>query len=308
MARIRSIKPEFWDDEHLSSLPMACRLFYIGCWTFADDQGVFNANPSFLKSRIFPFDDELSVKQVKEWLTMLEDAKMIIPFTHERNSLYVIRTFSEHQKIDKRYFKRDVPEEVVMSALGISKARKLTSQETTLGTHSDHIGCSTPDRIVNWIGEDRNIIVNGGVKAEQSEQEEFYICMFFRNLKEPKAEAQRFIQYNNGRGWKGSRGDVFDTLDAKMSLAFQWNPKEKGERCPSSFLSMWEDVFNAIRMSNPDIAKDMIDERAVGGFSQSGAVIKCKTSVSNFIKNNFEQLSPILMRWSGGRAISYQLS
>lgn len=308
MARIRSIKPEFWDDEHLSSLPMACRLFYIGCWTFADDQGVFKANPSFLKSRIFPFDDDLSVKQVKEWLEMLEEARMIIPFTYERNSLYVIRTFSEHQKIDKRYFKRDVPEEVVMSALGIPNHKTDANIVTTLGTHSDHVGCSTQDRIVNRIGEDRNVIVNGAGRFEQTEQEEFYICMFFRNMKEPKAEVQRFIQYNNGRGWKGSRGDVFDTIESKLSLALQWNPKEQGERCSAKFLAMWNEIYNTIRKAKPEIAQEMLDERAKGGFTPNGAIVYCKSNVSDFLKRNSDTFAPILNKWSQGYAITYKQS
>ncbi len=39
MARIRTIKPEFWEDEKIGKLPIPCRLF-IGCWNFADDFGV----------------------------------------------------------------------------------------------------------------------------------------------------------------------------------------------------------------------------------------------------------------------------
>lgn len=43
MARIRTIKPEFWEDEDIGKLPIPCRLFFIGCWNFADDYGVIKA-------------------------------------------------------------------------------------------------------------------------------------------------------------------------------------------------------------------------------------------------------------------------
>lgn len=31
MARIRSIKPEFWTDPEVVGMPMEARLFFIGC-------------------------------------------------------------------------------------------------------------------------------------------------------------------------------------------------------------------------------------------------------------------------------------
>ena len=40
MARIRSIKPEFWTDEKIASLPKSTALFFIALWNFADDQGI----------------------------------------------------------------------------------------------------------------------------------------------------------------------------------------------------------------------------------------------------------------------------
>lgn len=103
MARIRTVKPEFWEDEKIASLSMPCRLFFIGTWNFADDIGVFRSNPAILKSRIFPYDDDLRVSEVKKWLDALEKARMIIPIIHNGESYYKIRTFQSHQKIDKRY-------------------------------------------------------------------------------------------------------------------------------------------------------------------------------------------------------------
>lgn len=39
MARIRSIKPEFWTDGTNKRLTDACALFFIGIWNFCDDEG-----------------------------------------------------------------------------------------------------------------------------------------------------------------------------------------------------------------------------------------------------------------------------
>ena len=45
MARIRSIKPEFWVDEKIAKLPKATALFFIALWNFADDQGIITDDP-----------------------------------------------------------------------------------------------------------------------------------------------------------------------------------------------------------------------------------------------------------------------
>lgn len=37
--RIRSVKPEFWEDAGVASLPIGARLFFIGLWNLADDGG-----------------------------------------------------------------------------------------------------------------------------------------------------------------------------------------------------------------------------------------------------------------------------
>lgn len=111
MARIRTIKPEFWEDEKIGNLPIPCRLFFIGCWNFADDFGVIKGNAALLKSQIFPYDETLRVSEVKKWIDALVDARMLIPIIDDdvlksassRESYYVIRTFRSHQVLDSRF-------------------------------------------------------------------------------------------------------------------------------------------------------------------------------------------------------------
>ena len=112
MAKTRTIKPEFWEDEKVGMLPIPCRLFFIGCWNFADDYGVIKGNPALLKSQIFPYDENLRVSEVKKWLNALVEARMLVPIILDdanqrpaEESYYVIRTFRSHQVLDKRFTK-----------------------------------------------------------------------------------------------------------------------------------------------------------------------------------------------------------
>lgn len=129
MARIRTIKPEFWEDEKIGKLPIPCRLFFIGCWNFADDFGVIKGNAALLKSQIFPYDENLRVSEIKKWIDSLVDARMLVPIIHAEESYYFIRTFRSHQVLDKRYDKSYIGKSIVKEL--ISRALNDNDVNTT---------------------------------------------------------------------------------------------------------------------------------------------------------------------------------
>ena len=57
MARIRSIKPEFFAHEELAELPALTRLAFIGLWGHADREGRLEDRPKRLKVAVLPYDD-----------------------------------------------------------------------------------------------------------------------------------------------------------------------------------------------------------------------------------------------------------
>lgn len=100
MARIRTIKPQFWDDAKIGRIPRDARLLYIGLWTFADDLGVVIADPVWLKSKIFPYD-RIQIQQLEAWLGLLEKTGFISLLSVESESFYYLPTFSRHQIINR---------------------------------------------------------------------------------------------------------------------------------------------------------------------------------------------------------------
>lgn len=57
MARIRTIKPEFFTSEDIVELDPLARLLYIALWCEADKEGRFSWKPKTFKMRYFPGDD-----------------------------------------------------------------------------------------------------------------------------------------------------------------------------------------------------------------------------------------------------------
>ncbi len=97
MARIRTIKPEFWTDEKVVELSFPARLLFIGLWNFADDAGRLVHSPKRMKMQIFPSDSVEIEKLVQE----LVDQELVEIYTVGKDSILWIPTFLEHQKIDR---------------------------------------------------------------------------------------------------------------------------------------------------------------------------------------------------------------
>lgn len=97
MARIRTIKPEFWTDEKMVELSPIARLLFVGLWNFADDEGRMVYSPRRIKMQILPAD-EVDIRGV---LGELRQAGRIRIYTVESVEYLDIPHFLTHQKIDK---------------------------------------------------------------------------------------------------------------------------------------------------------------------------------------------------------------
>lgn len=102
MARIRSIKPQFWLDQKLATnLTRDQRLFYIGLWNQADDEGRFLANARLLLGAIFPHDRDLDERFTEDSLRALAAFGRIVVYTVDGERYGAISKWSEHQKINR---------------------------------------------------------------------------------------------------------------------------------------------------------------------------------------------------------------
>jgi hypothetical protein len=99
MARIRTVKPEIWSDEHFMDLTLSARLVFIASLNFADDFGVLADKPRTLAARCMPGDNLDSHAVVNELVAARFYVRHAAP---DGTPVLVIRTFASHQRIDKR--------------------------------------------------------------------------------------------------------------------------------------------------------------------------------------------------------------
>lgn len=103
MARIRTVKPEFWSSEQVMSCTPLARLLFIGIWNFCDDGGNHPLSPRTIKALVFPGDD-ITVESVDGLLGELKSSNLIALYSVEGKTYLHVRGW-RHQKIDKRTFK-----------------------------------------------------------------------------------------------------------------------------------------------------------------------------------------------------------
>lgn len=105
MARIRSIKPEFWTDSKMVRHSRDARLFYVGTWNFAlCDNGHLHDDPVQLKMQIFPADDDVSVPDLIEEL--VQSGRMVRLWSDDGRAFLQVRKLTDHQKLERRWSPR----------------------------------------------------------------------------------------------------------------------------------------------------------------------------------------------------------
>ena len=107
MARIRTIKPEFFTSEQLAECSPNARLLFIGMWCFCDDQGVHPASAARLKMEVYPGDD-FTKDQVADMAAELVRHGLLHEYEAEGEKYWLV-TGWKHQKIDKPSKKYPLP-------------------------------------------------------------------------------------------------------------------------------------------------------------------------------------------------------
>lgn len=110
MPRIRTIKPEFFEDEKLfdaeieENLPL--RVAYAGLWTEADREGRFEYRARKLKKNVLPYDD-VDFSRV---LDALITRGFIVKYEVDGRVFCAIRSWHRHQVVNNRERESDIPE------------------------------------------------------------------------------------------------------------------------------------------------------------------------------------------------------
>lgn len=100
MARIRTIKPEFFTSQQIAECSTNARLLFVGMWCFCDDQGVHPASCKRLKMEVFPGDD-FRTSDIELMVAELLAVGLIEEFESDGERFWFVTGWARHQKIDR---------------------------------------------------------------------------------------------------------------------------------------------------------------------------------------------------------------
>lgn len=97
--RIRSLKPETWQDEKVGHCSRDARLLFIVLITMADDEGRLRALPSVIIGHGYPYD-EPSAANIRKWMRELTEAG-VVRLYGKRDEYAVLPGWHRHQRINR---------------------------------------------------------------------------------------------------------------------------------------------------------------------------------------------------------------
>lgn len=102
MARIRSIKPDFFTSETVAALSLSARLTFIGLWTYVDDNGVGQYNEMLINAAIWPLEEDSleTLARTREDLASLSRIRLVTLYRDSRKRYLFVNSWDEHQKVD----------------------------------------------------------------------------------------------------------------------------------------------------------------------------------------------------------------
>ena len=149
--------------------------------------------------------------------------------------------------------------------MGLPTAKSVVKNTTVVKTTQKCCQNDTESVVKMTTNNTKRIIYNNFFCAESAQQQEekwiFYQIFFFRNAADPAAEVEKFIAYNESLQWRNEKGRVFDTLDARVSLAKLWKFREEGQWARQDYLNALSNLCNKAREKDVDGVEVLIDHR-----------------------------------------------
>lgn len=166
MARIRSVHPGLFTDEAFMSLSDAAQVFFIGLWTEADDQGVFEWKPLTLRVRLRPAKDG----PVDPLLDEIEAVGAIKSFEYEGKRYGVIRNFRKFQNPKTPNSVHPIPEDwEIYVALPIPGAERRGRKPKQFPQNGEKRGGERTEIPQN--GKKNSLMEDGGWRMEEERED-----------------------------------------------------------------------------------------------------------------------------------------
>jgi hypothetical protein len=100
MARMRSLKPEYWGDLKMARVSRDARLLYLALWNQADEWARCHGDNRWVKGHCLPYDDDLNLAAIDRLLNELAAAGRIQRYVVEGEPFLYLPKLAAHQRLE----------------------------------------------------------------------------------------------------------------------------------------------------------------------------------------------------------------
>lgn len=252
MARKRMIDPNIWQSEDFGKLSTLAKIVFIGLFSLADDEGRGRCNPVYLKSTLFPYEENIRSADIDKTLSEISSNMSVVLYSYNGSSYYSLLSWDIFQKID-RPSQSKIPEynENTMELLFdeySTNIRRVVSPNKNKKRIEDNKNIKEENRNkiveiyntyctnlpqVQKVTEKRNKAIDNFLKDFSIEQLET-ICKI--------ANVSEFLTGNNDRNWKADFDFIMRSDKATAILEGKYSNMKKGGM--NDFKELWEEAQN----------------------------------------------------------------
>lgn len=236
MARIRTIKPEFWDSPGTARASLRARLFFIAMWNYADDWGVGDAHPLRLLSFAFPNDESSDVepRNFRHLASEVAECFDVQWYEVDGRAYYAIPSWELHQRTEKKAKRKNPAPDQADSSLF-----QPASESPTLNRGNRHDGRGKGEEGKGKKEEELLPDESGELTTESPYPDEFEQWW--------KHYPRRIAKGDALKAWKQLKKDrILPSLDSLIAASDAYAAREQRsefQKYPAGWLRahMWND-------------------------------------------------------------------
>lgn len=243
MARARNIKPAFFMNEDLVTLPYEYRLLFIGLWTLADKEGLIEDRPIKIKMELFPADSI----DINDGLNKLDSLGFIERYTESNIKVISVLNFKKHQSPHHTEKASQLPKKADLQPAEIKEEKSTPESKGGLTVNSPCIDGENPPDSLNPDSLNHESLCIGSNEPEQIEKDSLEPKKSDRGTRLP----DNFIMPNE---WVNTAKELRPELPeqeinlAKDKFIDYWHAATGAKATKRDWLATWR---NWIRSHNP---------------------------------------------------------
>lgn len=222
MARKRMVDPNIWQSEDFSKLSSLAKLVFIGLFSLADDEGRGRANPTYLKSSLFPYNEDLRSADIEKTLFEISSNMSVIFYSCDGSNYYELLSWDTFQKIDK-----PTPSQIPEFDENKAEIRRMFDEPST----SNRLGVA-PNRI-----KEKRIKKNKNRKEKEFVPPTLEEIQKYVVEKKLKINAKEFFDYFTVGKWIDSKGNEVKNWKQKCLTWDKYSKKQDNSSAEEEFLN-----------------------------------------------------------------------